>query len=41
MWRRSATDKPRYRGKVAREPRPLGSFSGWKLHRGSKRFKAW
>lgn len=42
MRRRSAMDKLRFRGRTARGSRPSeGSFSAWKLGRGSERFRAW
>lgn len=40
MWRRSAMDKLRFRGRVARGSRPSGSFPARKVGRGSERFRA-
>lgn len=41
IWRRSAMDKPRFKGRTARGSRPSGSSPAWKLGRGSERFRAW
>mgnify|MGYP006951379510 CR=1 FL=1 len=41
MWRRSAIEKPRFRGRATIGSKPSGSFSAQKLGRGSERFRAW
>lgn len=41
MWRRSAKDKPRFKGRAARGSRPSGSSPAWKLGGGRERFRAW
>lgn len=41
MWRRSAIDKPRFKGRATTGSKPSGSFPAQKLGRGSERFKAW
>lgn len=41
MRRRSAMDKPRFKGRAARGSRPSGSSPVWELGRGNERFRAW